>query len=192
MYRLRLAGDLDDAQAHALSRALPYAKLAGLARSARDRTRSLAGIVLACTALTQLLQRHVSAADLYFPPRGKPRLRGMGQSVSFSIAHSGPWVVAAAATADVGIDIEWLPQAPTLGAHGGSARSLDEWVRSEAEAKCLGLGLLQFLRHAQPPRLEGTPLDIPECIAWLASRGALPAFQVHDFEMRMLRQLAAA
>jgi phosphopantetheinyl transferase len=128
----RLPRQLPAAPLEQLAAALPYARRLRLARGARARSRSLAGIALACRLLGRLAGRRVAPAQLRFPTGGKPHAPGMPD---FSITHAGDWVACALAThGRIGLDLE-LPGARV------PRGTLADWVAREAVIKAAGATL---------------------------------------------------
>jgi 4'-phosphopantetheinyl transferase len=131
-----------------------------------DRDRTIAAWALVRTLLGELLgedparvaiERHCVRCGS--SDHGKPRLADTSAGIHFSLAHSGPHVVAALSRAGaVGIDVECLKPTTdyrslyrgTLTAdeavafHAGGARPRDllrTWVRKEAVTKAVGTGI---------------------------------------------------
>lgn len=120
-----------------------------------DRRRTIAGQWLARHALADVLQ--VDAADIQLTRDARGRLHGPTPA-DVSVAHSGPWVVAAATAAGrVGVDVEalerftgldltaWLSPAErstVLASAAPGAQAARHWVSKEAVAKLRGHGFL--------------------------------------------------
>jgi 4'-phosphopantetheinyl transferase len=88
--------------------------------------------------LRRILARYVEESpgriELRLERRGKPALAGGPAPLHFNLSHSGDLaLVAVSGEREVGIDVEM---------HGTRAASFySDWVRKEAIAKCLGVGL---------------------------------------------------
>jgi 4'-phosphopantetheinyl transferase len=168
-----------------------HARAARLART-KDRTRwmrargalrALLGDYLECdpVTLTLITGRH-----------GKPALDGQGE-LGFNLSHSGALAVYAFAQGlAVGVDVEALDRnthrdhlalaervfAPevakrmrTLAPSARRREFLREWVRHEAQLKCLGVGLAgtDKLAEAGSPELWVSELEIgPDAVAAVA------------------------
>ena len=124
---------------------------------------------------------------------GKPALASSAARPRFSVSHSGACALyALAADREVGVDVQTRAPARDLLAVAGRAfpaatserlRSLDpqtrraaflaEWVRHEAELKCLGLGLEGAQRLAERELWSVVlPLAAPGAAAALAVEGS--------------------
>jgi phosphopantetheinyl transferase len=117
---------------------LPYARRLELERrEERDRCASLAGLHLALTGATRLLERPVSPGELQFIAGAKPRLAA---GPHFSLSHGPTRVgVALSVAADVGFDLEELHDGE--GTPRPDAARLVRWTATEAVLKAAGRGL---------------------------------------------------
>ena len=164
-------------------------------REPADRAATLAGVALLAAAC-RVLGCGFDAADLEYPGRGKPRLRG---GPEFSIAHGAGLVACAAAGGGcLGLDVEAdgaVGAAPlrlvldaeeraTLAA--GARAATDAWVMKEAVLKAAGLGIGHArdvqLRQEQGwlagARYELTRVHLsPLHVSWLATDGAAPLIE---------------
>jgi 4'-phosphopantetheinyl transferase len=153
-------------------------------RRVEDRERFLTGRAVVRAALAEGRGCPVAEIDIVVGPSdgpapGRPYVAG---GPSFSISHSGRWVlVAVSSHGSVGVDVEGV---------GGVATSLDRvlhavpaaeapaggwtpasfvraWTRREAVLKAVGLGLLAprddvlLSRADEPPRVRATAGGLP-------------------------------
>lgn len=123
--------------------------------------RRAVGQWLVALALRDGWRLDPSAYTILRPPGGKPVIEGH-PSVHFNVSHSGDYVLCAASTAPVGVDIEsrGLPRLPvarrfyhpaelahleSLSPADQSRRFYDYWSAKEAFLKYLGTGLARPL-----------------------------------------------
>lgn len=124
-----------------------------LSVDALAQSRTIAGVALACRLLSDAAGRPVSPAELRYSACGQPHAPGLPQ---FSIAHEGPWILCALASAGaVGVDLEPLVRAEQLprwsavfdAAECSAARTpraaLGIWTAKEAALKAAGATLAQ-------------------------------------------------
>ena len=187
----------------ALARAwLPQLPAARRARVERlrepaDRAATLGGVALLAAAC-HVLGCNFDAADLEYPERGKPRLRG---GPEFSIAHASGLVACAVAFGGcLGLDVEAVgavgvaPLRLVLDAEeraalaAGALAPADAWVMKEAVLKAAGLGI-EHARDVQlrPERawlagagyvLTRVHLSVQH-VSWLATEVAAPLIEAH-------------
>ena len=136
-----------------------------LSVDALAQSRTIAGVALACRLLSDAAGRMVSPAELRYSARGQPHAPGLPR---FSIAHDGPWVLCALASAGaVGVDLEPLVTAEQLprwsrvfdAAERSAARTpraaLGIWTAKEAALKAAGATLAQVAQV----RVRGRHVD---------------------------------
>ncbi len=142
--------------------------------------------------LGDYLQSDPATLTFVAGPRGKPALRGRGE-LTFNLSHSGTLALYAFTKgAAVGVDVELLDRrthrddvalaerafGPDVAGRLRTLRPTErrrgflcEWVRYEAQLKCLGVGLAGAykLAEADSPELWVSELDIgPEAVAAVA------------------------
>ncbi len=136
-----------------------------LSADARAQSRTIVGVALACRLLSAVAGRTVAPAELRYSARGQPHAPGLPQ---FSIAHEGPWILCALASAGaVGVDLEPLVTAEQLprwthvfdAAERSAARTpraaLGIWAAKEAALKAAGATLAQVAQV----RVRGRRVD---------------------------------
>jgi 4'-phosphopantetheinyl transferase len=126
----------------------------------QDAQRSLLGEVLIRSLLSGRLNVPVHLLDIRYGEKGKPCLPG--DPVHFNLSHSGDWVVAALASAPVGIDVERIkPNKLKIARRFFTDNEFDSimekpeehrldhffelWTMKESYLKAVGKGLTQSL-----------------------------------------------
>jgi 4'-phosphopantetheinyl transferase len=137
--------------------------------------------------LGEYLQEDPNALRFAEEPHGKPMLSfPSGTQLRFNLSHSGGLAVyALSVTSAVGVDVELVGRGSTTSAHHRDF--LRAWVRHEAEAKRLGLGLkgMGFARRASGPRPWIAALDLgPTAEGAVALANTPVDFQVYPVDFR--------
>ena len=105
-----------------------------------DAARSLAADLLARLLIRRRAGLENSQICFGTEPYGKPFLMGdHGQGLRFNASHSGHWVAVCIGSCENGIDVQELRN---VRGHSDPEVFISEWVRREAQLKCMGIGIL--------------------------------------------------
>lgn len=141
-----------------------------------DRARFLVGRACLRVLLGRLLECPPTAVPLVLSAYGKPQLAPPA-AVQFNLTHSGTWVLLAAGSRTVGIDVEKIEPDFNFAAvttHSFSTAEQEEihqaaspqaafyarWTHQEARAKAVGHGLLGSLPANQAAEWTVLSLDV--------------------------------